>query len=74
MKKSIVIAREEFKNGVLALANGSNLPYFVVADILKSIASEAEIKSELQYRSELAAYNKEKENEDLNKENEEEEE
>lgn len=61
MGKNIIIAREELKEAVTGLINGSGLPMFVIADILRPILVEAEEKTHLQYQMEMEKYKKEQE-------------
>lgn len=61
MQKPIVIAREELKETIMSIINGSELPMFIIADILRPILVEAEEKTHLQYQMEMEKYKKEQE-------------
>lgn len=51
---NIVVEREEFKRTLANLINGSGLPFFVVAGVMRELLAEVDSLSRKQYEIELA--------------------
>lgn len=56
MNKPITVAREEFKQQLIDAITHSDLPAFVVLDILNAAASEVGRAAAQQYAADLKAY------------------
>ena len=55
------VARAQFQQKAVELANTSGLPAFVMADVLRELLKALEQLAEQQYQQELAAYQAEDE-------------
>ena len=58
MNKPITVARQDFAEGLVELINNSELPAFVMTEILKSCMGELAILSQKQYEAEKAEWEK----------------
>lgn len=58
-EKPITVLREEFVQNVVNLVNESELPAFVMLDVLKGIVTEVESLARRQYKEDLAKYSEE---------------
>ena len=61
MEKPLSVSREEFVDGLVNLVNNSNLPMFVVLDVLKGAVEEVKDAAARQYEQDRLAYEKSKE-------------
>lgn len=74
MQKPLLVARQDFFEELAALINNSNLPMFVITDILEKVLSEAKEIAQRQYEQQKAQYeealvNESKEKQDTESEN-----
>lgn len=58
MEKPITVAREDFVNDLVSLINNSQLPMFVVLDVLRSTTDEVREAAKRQYEVEKEKYKK----------------
>lgn len=58
ISKPITVAREEFKQDVLKLCENSDLPIFVVEDVLKYLLEQIHIATIEQYKRDKEEYDK----------------
>lgn len=56
MKKPITVARVEFAEAVVRAARESNLPAFILADVLRDLRERLMTESEQQYRNDQQAW------------------
>lgn len=56
MQKPITIIREELKNNIVKLINDSNLPAFVVGDVIEKILIECRRLEQQQYEQDKKRY------------------
>lgn len=56
MEKPLTVAREEFVEDLINLVNKSNLPMFIILDVLKSAVSEVQDAAKIQYEKEKKLY------------------
>lgn len=56
MQKPITIIREELKNNIVELINNSNLPAFIVGDIVEKILFECRKLEQQQYEQDKKNY------------------
>lgn len=54
--KPIIVAKEDFENGLKELINNSNLPLVILQPIIKSLYNEISISYAKQYREEKEKY------------------
>lgn len=56
MQKPITVARVEFAEAVVTAARESNLPAFILADVLRDLRERLMAESEQQYRNDRQAW------------------
>lgn len=56
MQKPITIIREELKNNIVELINNSNLPAFIVGDVVEKILFECRKLEQQQYEQDKKTY------------------
>lgn len=67
IKKPLTVAREEFINTIVETCNNSNLPFFVVEEVLRQLINNVSETAKKQYELDKARYEKavEKEQEEI---------
>lgn len=63
MNKPLTIARQEFTENIVEAINNSELPFFVVSDILKSALVEVDKMAQAQYQRDKDSWEKSQEEE-----------
>lgn len=58
MEKPITLVIQETRNHIVEVANNSNLPIWVISQIMKEIATQAEQLAKQEHDSQVAAYQK----------------
>lgn len=56
MQKPITIIREELRNNIVELINNSNLPAFIVGDVVEKILFECRKLEQQQYEQDKKTY------------------
>lgn len=51
--KPVTVSHQEFVDGLSKLINGSNLPYFIVSDVLRSFLNDLKKLERQQYKMDL---------------------
>ena len=69
MNKPLTIARQEFTQEIVDAINRTEIPMFVIADILKSALAEVNSMAQAQYEADVKAWQKAQEENDENQEN-----
>ena len=62
-QKPTIIATKEFKTSLVELINHSEVPSFILLEILEKVTQDVRIAVDSVYQQEVAAYEKEDENE-----------
>ena len=62
-QKPTIIATKEFKSSLVELINHSEVPSFILLEILEKVTQDVRIAVDSIYQQEVAAYEKEDENE-----------
>ena len=62
-QKPTIIATKEFKSSLVELINHSEVPSFILLEILEKVTQDVRIAVDSVYQQEVAAYEKEDENE-----------
>lgn len=55
--KPLTLLREDFINNVVDLCNNSNLPYFIIENVLRDVISEIHLAGKQQLENDRAKYN-----------------
>ena len=63
MNKPLTIARQEFTENIVEAINNSELPFFVVSDILKNALVEVDKMAQAQYQRDKDSWEKSQEEE-----------
>lgn len=63
MNKPLTIARQEFTENIVEVINNSELPFFVVSDILKNALVEVDKMAQAQYQRDKDSWEKSQEEE-----------
>lgn len=63
MNKPLTVARQEFTENIVEAINNSELPFFVVSDILKNALVEVDKMAQAQYQRDKDSWEKSQEEE-----------